>query len=136
MAGNLAADVQPDPEAPPPPAIAAAPLAAAALPQARSASIPMLLGVMTGALALAGITASIVLKLGSARSPARSRASRDGLWEYTDDDRSMLSAKPIANIFPRAVRPPRDLDEADEGEDRVVEFYRKLSERSPSRTPS
>jgi hypothetical protein len=136
MASNLPADVQSKPTAPPPSAIAAAPLVAAEAPQGRSASIPMLLSVMTGALALAGITASIVLKLGGARSLARSRAHRDGIWEYADDDRIRLSTRSIANILPRGAASPRDLDEADETEDRVTEFYRKLSERTPSHTPS
>lgn len=135
MASNLATDVQPNLPAPPPPATAA-PLAAAQPSQARSASIPMLLSVMTGALALAGITASIVLKLGGARNLARSRPSRDGLWRYADDDRMTLSPEPVVNIFARRGAFPRDLDEPAEPEDRVTEFYRKLSERSPSRAPS
>jgi hypothetical protein len=135
MASNLAAEVQSNSAPPPPPAIAA-PLAAAGSSQDRSASIPMLLSVMTGALALAGITASIVLKLGRAQSLTRSRANRDVLWEYADDDKMMLSTRPIADILPRRAASPRDLDEAVEAKDRIVEFCRKLSERTPSRIPS
>ena len=42
----------------------------------------MLLAVMTGALALAGLTASLVLKFGgAARRTARLRVPRDRIWE-------------------------------------------------------
>ena len=63
---------QSDAAAVPPPAAAVVPLAAADSSQGLPASLPMLLAVMTGALMLAGITASIVLKFGAC-APRRRR---------------------------------------------------------------
>jgi hypothetical protein len=134
MASNQAADQPPDPPSRRSPAIAPAALAAES-PQGRSASIPMLLAVMAGALALAGITASIVLKLGGARTVPGSRAGRAGLWDRDDDDRINVSAKRIGNVLRRGGLFPRIVDRAGETDDRVAEFYRKLSD-SPSRTPT
>ena len=92
------------------------------------ASLPVLLGVMTGALALAGITASLVLKFGGARRAARLRVRRDRIWESTDIDTIRPSARLDADVVPR--RPlPRDLDQVDEADDRVAEFYAQLSKR-------
>ena len=109
-----------------PPAAAAA--AAADASQAPPASIAMLLGVMTGALALAGITASIVLKFGGARArrTAGSRVRRDRIWEPTDHDGIRLSAYPDADVVPRRTVLPRDLDEVGEPDDRVAEFFAQL----------
>jgi len=128
--GSLAADPQPNPAAPPA-AVAAVPLAATISPQARSVSIPMLLGVMTGALALAGVTASLVLKFGGQRLPrqAKLRVRRDTIWERTDDH-SMLSPHPHADVLPRRTGFPRDLDQADDANVRVAEFFARLSRRA------
>ena len=91
------------------------------------ASLPVLLAVMTGALALAGITASLVLKFGGARRTAR-RVRRDRIWESTDFDTIRPSARPDADIVPR--RPvPRDLDQVGAADDRVADFYAQLSKR-------
>jgi hypothetical protein len=118
--------------APPPSTVAAAPPATADSSQGRSASLPMLFGVMTGALALAGITASVVLKLAGARSPAKSSARRDRLWEFTEGDKIPLSAQPIVDDLPRRASFARDLDRSGERKDRVAEFYQQLSRRDPS----
>jgi len=112
----------------PPTAAAAVPLAGTDSSQGMPASLPVLLGVMTGALALAGITASLVLKFGGARRTARLRVRRDRIWESTDIDTIRPSARLDADVVPR--RPlPRDLDQVDEADDRVAEFYAQLSKR-------
>jgi hypothetical protein len=130
-ASYMTADAQESSAAPPPSAIAAAPPATADSSQGRSASIPMLFGVMTGALALAGITASVVLKLAGARSPAKSPARRDRLWEFTEGDKIPLSAQPTMDDLPRRASFARDLDRSEERKDRVAEFYQQLSRRDP-----
>jgi hypothetical protein len=91
----------------------------------------MLLAVMTGALALAGITASLVLKFGGARRTARVRVRRDRLWEQpVDDDRIRLSPGLDPDVVPRRPHFPRDLDEPAEPNDRVAEFYAQLSKQA------
>jgi hypothetical protein len=130
-ASYMTADAQESSAAPPPSAIAVAPPATADSSQGRSASIPMLFGVMTGALALAGITASVVLKLAGARSPAKSPARRDRLWEFTEGDKIPLSAQPTMDDLPRRASFARDLDRSEERKDRVAEFYQQLSRRDP-----
>ena len=90
----------------------------------------MLLAVMTGALALAGITASVVLKVGGARRTVRVR--RDRIWQSTDRDSIGLSARPDADVVPRRPRFPRDLDQAAEPNDRVAEFFAQLSKQARS----
>ena len=113
----------------PPQAAAAVPLATAGSWQGLPASLPVLLAVMTGALALAGITASRVLRFGGARRSARVRRNR--IWEATDNDNIMLPARPDAEVVPR--RPlPRDLDQAGEPDDRVAEFYAQISKQARS----
>jgi hypothetical protein len=120
-----------DSAAAPPPAAAAVPLAAADSSQALPASLPLLLGVMTGALALAGITASLILKFGGARRTARLRVRRNQIWDSMDQDNFRLSAGPDADVVPR--RPlARDLDQAAEPNDRVAEFYAPISRQARS----
>jgi hypothetical protein len=130
--GHLAENTPPNSVAVPPTAVAAVPLAAADSSQVRPATIPMLLSVMTGALALAGITASAVIKFGGARRSARLRRRRDRLWQSTDHDRIALSVRRGENILPRRPSLPRDLDRTGEANDRVADFYSQLSNRTPS----
>jgi hypothetical protein len=117
-----------DAAAAPPPAAAVVPLAAADSSQGLPASLPMLLAVMTGALALAGITASLVLKFGGSRRTARSRVPRDRIWGLVDDDGG--SARPDADIIPRRPHFPRDLDQPGEPNDRAARFYAQLSKQA------
>jgi len=142
-ATQLAANVQPaspQPDSPqsdsaqsdsvvaPPPAVA---LTAADSSQGLPASMRMLLAVMTGALALAGLTASLVLKFAGARRTARLRVSRERIWEPVNDGRLILPAHPGADVVPR--RPlPRDLDQAREPGDRVADFYAQISKQARS----
>ena len=121
---------QSDAAAAPPAAAAVVPLAAADSSQGLPASLPMLLAVMTGALALAGLTASLVLKFGGARRTVRLRVRRDRIWETVDDDRIGLSPHLDADVVPRRPHFPRDLDQPAEPSDRVVEFYAQLSKQA------
>ncbi len=129
-AASQAADAPSDPATAPPPAAAAVPLAAADSSQALPASLPMLLGVMTGALILAGITASLVLKFGGARRSAGGRVRRDRIWDSIDRDGVGSSAHPDAGVIPRRPHFPRDLDQAAEPDDRVAAFYAQISKQA------
>jgi hypothetical protein len=124
---NLAANTQPDSTPAASPAIAAVTLAAAdSSSQTRSGSIPKLLSAIAGALALAGITASLVLKFGGSRR--RTRVRRHKIWQPTDDSIA-LSARRDADVVPRRTGLPRDLDRTDEANDRIAEFFSQLSKR-------
>jgi hypothetical protein len=125
---NLAANIPPDSTPAASPAVAAVTLAAAdSSSQARSGSIPKLLSVIAGALALAGITASLVLKFGGSR---RRRVRRHKIWQPTDDDGIALSARRDADVLPRRAGLPRDLDRTDDANDRIAEFFSQLSKRT------
>ncbi len=134
MAATVPANSATNDTAAPTPAAAAVPPVAADASAADAsqaqppASIPMLLAVMTGALALAGITASIVLKFGGARArgAASTRLRRDRIWEPPDHDGVRLPAYPDSDVVPRRTVFPRDLDEAAEPDDRVAEFFAQL----------
>jgi hypothetical protein len=125
---HLAANEQPDPAAAPPAAVAKAAPAVMDSPRGRIASVPMLLVVMTGALALAGITASVVLQLGAARR----RVRRDKIWQAARHDGRARSARPAADVLPRRAAFPRDLDRTGDADDRVADFYSQLSKRTPT----
>jgi hypothetical protein len=97
----------------------------------------MLLGVMTGALALAGITATAVFKLGGARRPSRRRVRPDDIWERADDDGIRQSNRPAPDVVPRRTGFPRDLDQPadadlNDASERIAEFISQLSRRAPT----
>ena len=91
----------------------------------------MLFAVIAGALALAGITASLVLKFAGARRPKPSR--RRGVnWQPTDDDGIVLSDHAAADVVPRRSGFPCDLDQPDDANERIAEFFAQLSRRAPN----
>jgi hypothetical protein len=135
---ELAANLPPDAAAAPAPAAAAAvPLAAADTSQSLPPTVPKLLGVMTGALALAGITAAIVFKLGGARRRSRRRSRPDQIWERADDDGINRSNPPAPDVVRRRTGFPRDLDQPSDADlndasERIAEFISQLSRRAPT----
>jgi len=130
-------DANASPQTQPPPVLAASPYAAADLSsETPTYSLKMQLVALAAALALAGIVASIIFKLGSARRPAgRVRERRGAIWEPTDDDSIVLSAPPRAEARARRHGFARDLDRADDPNDRIAEFYSQLSQLS-KQTPT
>jgi hypothetical protein len=127
-----AASAPPIPAMARPAAVAAAPAAASDLSwPTRTGSIPKLLSAVSGALALAGITASVVLKLAGPRQ-ARLRVRRDAVWDSTDDDRIVLSDDPDEDVLPRRVGFARDFDRSGDANDRIAEFCSQLSRRAPT----
>jgi hypothetical protein len=98
---------------------------------AKTGSIPKLLSAVSGALALAGITASVVLKLAGPRQ-TRVRVRRDAVWDSTDDDRIVLWADQDQDVLPRRAGFARDFDRSGDANDRISEFCSQLSRRAPT----
>ncbi len=128
--GNVAANTPANVVAAPPPVVAPVTLAVADTSQSPSGSIPMLLAAVVGALALAGISASLFFKLGRARR-ARVRARRGPIRYSTDDDRITLSDRRGADVLPQRSRFSRGFGEARDPNDRTAEFFSRISERAP-----
>jgi hypothetical protein len=129
----------PQTNATPAPRPATAPLALAtadSLQEKRSASMQMLLLVMVGALALAGVTASLVFRFGRAQARPDIRSDRRVIWDQVDTRRASPPMFPDedtpvwrANV-PRDVRRdhlPRDPRAPDDPERRVTEMLARLA---------
>jgi hypothetical protein len=133
-ADNSDADAPSDSAAPSTPADAAIPLAAAdASPSAnQSGSIQMLLIVMVGALALAGLIGSAIFRFGSWRRTGlrEIRVDRRAIWDSVDSDR------PLPYLHTRAPMPrvdiPRERRGADDPNGRIEEMLAQLA-RGPAR---
>ena len=121
----------------PQPAIAPVALAAAdSSPEKQAASMQMLLLAMAGALALAGITASLIFRFGRARAmqPAM-RGDRRAIWDsvqpqrmspslFSDEDTPIWRRDPPRNPPLRLTRDPRAPDDP---ERRVTEMLARLA---------
>ena len=130
-----AAEPPASPQTSPAPQPATTPVALAAADSSLgkpSASIQMLLLVMAGALALAGITASLVFRFARANAPQPEiRGGRRAIWDQVDAERSSPS------IFPNDDMPvwrsnvvrdlPRDPRAPDDPERRVTEMLARLA---------
>jgi hypothetical protein len=120
--------------APMPPVAATSPAAAESASLHRSRSVPMLLGAVAAASALAAIVGSIVLKFGGA---ARSRelqirTRRRVNWEWTDDDHPMISDKSGANLLPGRSGFDRDLHRTADRNRTIADPFSQLTRRAPS----
>ena len=117
----------------PQPAVTPVALAAAnSLQDRQSASMQMLLLTMAGALALAGITASLVFRFG--RTPlvqAEIRGDRRTIWDSVDTEQRSPSMLPDEDtpIWHRSAppNPPRDPRAPDDPERRVTEMLARLA---------
>lgn len=137
-------DVQPTPPAaaPPPPVALAAADAPIERSQGRSGSIPMLSVVMIGALLLAGLIGSAIVRFGGRRRRNGSEIAvdRDAIWDAIRTEPMSSPAFPAAAAhMPR--RPgfalPRELQMADHAaahrqDDRIAEMLARLA-RSAAR---
>jgi hypothetical protein len=130
---HWATNVPSDPAAEPSPAAADVAPATASPAQGSSGSTPMLLAVLAGAVALAGITAGVIFKLNDWRRPLLTEvhARRNTIWEQTDHDGVVLSAQ----AAPRRRGFARDIDRGGGSDDRAAEFFSQLSHLS-KRTPT
>lgn len=134
-AGNLAANTPANAIATPPPVVAAVTLAAAdSSSQSRPGSVAMLVTAVAGALALAGIAASLIFKFGRAPHPRSGelRAHRGPIRESTDDDSIVLSSYPGADTLRRRPQFFRGPGEATDPSDRIAEFFSRISGRAPT----
>jgi hypothetical protein len=133
---KLAANLSSDAAVASRPAVAAIPLAAADTPR-QAGSVVMLLAVITGALALAGVIASVVFKFDGVRRllGSRVRRQRGSIWDRTDDD----SVRPFNVLsFAHAEEDAASTDFGDgfdpgsHRRERVPEFFTQLSKRAPA----
>jgi hypothetical protein len=136
----------PQADAAPAPRPATPPLALAtadSLQEKRSASMQMLLLVMVGALALAGVTASLVFRFGRAQAARpHIRSDRRAIWDQVDTPRSSPSMSPDEDMpiwranVPRDHVPrdqiPHDPRAPDDPERRVTEMLARLARSAQS----
>ena len=130
------------PGATPAPQVAVAPVALAAadsLLDKHSASMQMLLLTMAGALALAGITASLIFRFGRPRLVEPDiRAARHPIWDSVHAERRSPSMFPAQDMFPAKDLPiwpnnnaprnlPRDSRAPDDPQRRVTEMLARLA---------
>ena len=127
-ATDPAANVQPTGPAAPPLTVAAMPTAAED-PQDAWSSMPMLLAAIACALALAGIAASLVLRIGGVRGlrPAKVRSRRGCAWEATDDDTILVTDLRAADIRPRPSAFARNYDQTGEAKEKIRQIFSRHS---------
>jgi len=131
---NLAANTPANIVAAPPPAVAAVTLAAAdSSSQGQRGPVSTLLVAIAGALALAGIAASLFFKFGRAPHPQsiEVRTRRSSIRESTDDDRIALADHRGAHVLRPRTHISRGFGEAGDPSDRIAEFYSQISKRTP-----
>ncbi|SDP40499.1 hypothetical protein [Afipia sp. GAS231] len=118
-------------QAAPPPAPAPVALAAADSSMAKQpASMQMLFLVMAGALALAGITASLVYRFGRARARARHREirrERRAIWDSIHHERPSPSMLPDEDVPMWRRDEPHDPRAPDDPQRRVTEMLSRLA---------
>jgi hypothetical protein len=130
--------------APPPPVALAAADAPSEKSQGRSGSIPMLSVVMIGALALAGLIGSAIVRFGGRRRRNRSdiAVDRDAIWDAISTEPRSSRAAPDAIVrMPRSpgFTLPRELQMADHAanrqdrqDDRITEMLARLARSAAS----
>jgi hypothetical protein len=117
--------------APPASVVAAAPLAAAdSSSESRAGSIQMLLIVIAGALALAGVIAAAVFRFGSLRQAGRReiRGGRRAIWDSVDTGRPSPAPFGRGDVPVRRVDIPRKPREVDDASRRIAEMLAQLHE--------
>jgi hypothetical protein len=133
---KLAANLTSDAAVASTPAVPAVPFTAAAAPR-EAGSVVMLLAVITGALALAGVIASVVFKFGGVRRLLGSRVppQRGSIWDRTDDDNVRpFNVLSFAHAEEDAASSDfgRGFDPGSHRPERVAEFFTHLSQRAPT----
>jgi hypothetical protein len=122
-------DMQPNSGAAPPSVVAAVPLAAAdSSSESQAGSIQMLLVVIAGALAFAGILGAAVFRFGRMRQAGRHkiRGDRRAIWDSADTDRRSPAPYTRGDVSMRRVDIPREQREADDPSRRIAEMLAQL----------
>jgi hypothetical protein len=103
--------------------------AADASSQSEPGSIQMLLVVIFGALALAGLMGSAIFRFGSSRRISRSdiRLDRRAIWDSADTDQASPSIYPNPAVPTRRVEIPRELREAKDPNGRIEAMLERLA---------
>jgi hypothetical protein len=98
----------------------------------QSRSLPILLGAVAGASALAAIVASIILKFGAAgRSREfQVRRRRGSDWEWTDDDRIAISDESSVSLRPRWSGFERGLNRKTDRNKKIADSFSQLTRRA------
>jgi hypothetical protein len=128
-AGNSGTNLQANSAAAPPPVVAVVPLAAAdASSESQASSIQMLLIVMAGALALAGIMGATVFRFGSMRQAGlrEIRAERGAIWDSVDAGRPSPAPYLREGVSTRRADIPHELRERDDPSRRIAEMLAQL----------
>jgi hypothetical protein len=113
----------------PSPAVAPITLTAAdSSSEKQSGSIRMLLMVMIGALAVAGLMASAIFRFGRMRraNQRRRHGGRRAIWDSVDAKHASPTAYPRSDASMRRVDIPRELHAADDPNGRVLEMLARL----------
>jgi hypothetical protein len=97
--------------------------------QSEPGSIQMLLVVIFGALALAGLIGSAIFRFGSSRRISRSdiRLDRRAIWDSPDTDQASPSIYPNSAVPTRRVEIPRELREANDPNGRIEAMLERLA---------
>lgn len=134
--GDSSAMAQTNPETELSPAAAEVPVAAADAPSEKpSGSVQMLLIVMAGALAVAGVIGSAMFRFGGTRRAGRRdiKAGRRVNWDLARADRPSLSEEarataPVPQVnLRRKANLPRELQAADDPDDRIAQMLARLA---------
>lgn len=129
-AANSDVVAPPDSDATPSPTPAAATLAAAdSSPEKTSGSLQVLLLVILGALALAGLIGSAVFRFGNLRWTGRRQipVDRQAIWEQANIDRRSLPVDPNSAARIRRDDIPWELRTADDPNGRIEEMLARLA---------
>ena len=124
------ANAQTSSKAAPPPAVAPVALAAADPSSVnQTGSIQMLLLVIFGALALAGLMGSAIFRFGSSRriDPRDMRLDRRAIWDTVSADRPSRPVYPNPDAPMRRLDMPRELRTADDPDERIAQMLQRLA---------
>jgi hypothetical protein len=128
---NSVANAQTSSNTAPSPAVAPIALAAADSSSAnRTGSIQMLLAVILGALALAGLMGSAIFRFGSSRriDPRDMRLDRRAIWDSASTaSTDRLSRQVYPDVPMRRIDMPRELRAADDPDERIAQMLQRLA---------
>jgi hypothetical protein len=135
IADNSPAPAPSSATAAPPPAVAPVALVAAdsssqrQASQSQTGSIHMLLAVILGALALAGLMGSAIFRFGSSRriDPRDMRRGQRPIWDSVRTDSPSRQLYSNSDVPVRRIDMPRELRAADDPDERIAQMLQRLA---------